>query len=549
MRIAVLLDHRWESGVKTFSIGALFSFLKLKELLKSSLGDTEIDFYVMTFSPNDNVEYFKVDFNELYELYKEGDIKKIIELANKENYASISKQIRLDDILEGLSNSDFVFITNVGFAVYNNSLDKEDLDKILSNNRKGIYMLMFHTDYAGNFLYNLVEFINSGKLKSISETTKNKIYSLLHKKIERGYMTDEDQRELMRIIEYLSNSNTEEAIEFRNKYGWWLNEVKKYMHTFGKLTRLKNVINLFPTHIVSDSNSRFIKNATGSNIKKGEVLHEPMFMILLDKYYKNEIKVYKNAYLEKHYKDNKINLLYVGRNSKEKGIDDLIRLFEDLVKEGEDIRLIIVSPDFGKDTEEYKRLEEIVSKYRRGEVHIYSKALGNSLHEYPLYYIALLKALGEKPTIYINPAYTESYGLSTLEVLIFGKLLVIYRDVDGLSELKDEGYLNYKTAFRTYEDLVNLTKKIIEEIKEDIKNGRYDKIENEKNRKGNYDKYVNREKIGELEKEVDPEELAEKYKEIIYLAKGHEKIMHNKSESKYNNNLEAQSEEITAEAA
>jgi len=548
MRIAVLLDHRWESGVKTFSIGVLLSFLKLKELLKLSLGDTEIDFYVMTFGPNDNVEYFKVDFNELYELYKNRDIKKIIELANKENYASISKQIRLDDILEGLDNSDFVFITNVGFAVYNNSLDKEDLDRILSNNRKRTYMLMFHTDYAGNFLYNLIEFINSGKLKSISETTKNKIYSLLSKKIKQGYMTDEDQRELMRIIEYLSNSNTEEAIEFRNEYSWWLDEVRKYIYTFGKLTRLKNVINLFPTHIVSDSNSRFIKNVIGSNIKKKEILHEPMFMILLNKYYKEEIEVYKNAYLEEHYKDNKINLLYVGRNSKEKGIDDLIRLFEDLVKGGEDIRLIIVSPDFGKDTEEYKKLEEIVSKYGRGEVHIYSNALGNSLHEYPLYYIALLKALGEKPTIYINPAYTESYGLSTLEALIFGKLLVIYRDVDGLSELKERGYLNYQTAFRTYEDLVKLTKKIIEEIKEDIRNGRYDKIENEEIKNGKYDKYVNRGAIERLEKEVDPEELAEKYKEIIYLAREYEKIIHNESESKYNNNSEAQSEEIEAVA-
>jgi hypothetical protein len=103
----------------------------------------------------------------------------------------------------------------------------------------------------------------------------------------------------------------------------------------------------------------------------------------------------------------------------------------------------------GKNTEEYQRLKEIVNKYGRGEVHIYSNALGNSLHEYPLYYIGLLKALGElKSTIFINPAYTESYGFSTLEALIFGKLLTIYRDVDGLSELKERGYLNDKTAFR-----------------------------------------------------------------------------------------------------
>jgi len=93
MRIAVLLDPRWGGGIKTFCNGALFSFLKLKELLKLSSGDVEIDFYVMNPDPNDNVEYFKVDFNELYELYKNKDIKKIIELANKENYASISKKL------------------------------------------------------------------------------------------------------------------------------------------------------------------------------------------------------------------------------------------------------------------------------------------------------------------------------------------------------------------------------------------------------------------------------------------------------------------------
>jgi hypothetical protein len=54
------------------------------------LGDVEIDFYLITFGPNYNVEYFKVNFNELYK-YENKDIKKIIELVNKENYNNISK--------------------------------------------------------------------------------------------------------------------------------------------------------------------------------------------------------------------------------------------------------------------------------------------------------------------------------------------------------------------------------------------------------------------------------------------------------------------------
>jgi len=530
MKISVLLDHRWESGVETFSVSSLLSFLRLEELSKLFLRDVEIDYYVMSFVDNDKVEYRKVDFKKLYELYKNKEIKEIIKLA-KEKYVSISQRVTLDDILGDLSNSDFKFITNIGFGIYNDSFkEKEDLDKILSNNGK--YMVMFHTNYTINFLYNLVEFINSGKLEKISERTKNKIYSLHNKILKKGYTDDLDQRELMDIIVYLSNFNTEEAMEFRNKYWWWLDEVKKYLYTFNKLTELENVINLFPTDTVSDSNSRFIKNVSGSNIKKRVVLHEPMYMITLDKYYRGEIEEYKKYYLDQYYKDKKINLLYVGRRSKEKGINDIINLFEDLVKEGQDVRLIIVSPDFGKDTEEYKRLEEIVNKYRRGEVHLYSKALGNSLHEYPLYYIGLLKALGElKSTVFINPTYLESYGLSTLEALIFGKLLSIYRDVDGLKELKEKGYLNNQTAFKTYEDLVNLTKKIIKEIKN-----------------GKYDGYINKEEIEKLEKEVDPEELAEKYAEIIYLAKEYEKIIHNESKLEYNNNLEAQSEEIEAVA-
>jgi len=525
-KLAVLLDHRWDSGVKTFSIGVSLSFLKLYELLelfKNKLGDVEIDFYVMTYNPYGKVEYFKVNFNELYEIYKNKDIKRIIELANK-NYGSISERIGLDDILNGLSSSDFKFITNVGFGIYNDSFEKkEDLDKILSNN--GAYMIMFHTDYPGNFLYNLVQFINSGGLKNISERTKNKIYSLLNRKLSKGHMDDKDQKELIDIIEYLSNSNTEEAIEFREKYSWWLNEVKKYIYTFTKLTKLKNVINMFPTYTVRDSNGRFIKNVSGSNIKKRIVLHEPMYMITLNKYYRNEIEEYKKQHLDRYNKDRKINLLYVGRRSKERGIDDIIKLFEDLVKEGEDVRLIIVSPDFGKDTEEYKKLEEIVNKYGRGEVHIYSKALGNSLHEYPLHYIGLLKALGElNSTIYINPTYLESYGLSILEAIILGKLLALYRDVDGLKGLKKEGYLNSQTAFRTYEDLINLTKEIVEKIKN-----------------GKYNEYVNKKVIEILEKEVDPEELAYEYAKIIG------EVLYDKLKSE-NDNLEVQSKEIEAVA-
>ena len=255
MRISVLLDHRWNSGVKTYSIGISLLFLKLYELLKLFFEDAEIDFYVMTFN-NYNVEYSKVDFSKLYKLYKNKNIKEIVNLAVKENYASKSQRITLDDILEGFSNSDFVFINNVGFGVFNRSLNKENLDKILSNDGKSTYMFMFHISYSDNFLANLMEFINSGELKNISEITKNRINSLVLKKIEKGYMDDNDQKELMSIIEYLLNSDTEEAREFRRKYSWWVEELNNlngendYIYTFKKIAELKNSIYLFPTSML-----------------------------------------------------------------------------------------------------------------------------------------------------------------------------------------------------------------------------------------------------------------------------------------------------------
>jgi len=67
MIIVVLLDPRWGGGIKTFCTGALLSFLKLKELLKLSLGDVKIDFYVMTFLMN-YTNHIKKDIKKDYRI-------------------------------------------------------------------------------------------------------------------------------------------------------------------------------------------------------------------------------------------------------------------------------------------------------------------------------------------------------------------------------------------------------------------------------------------------------------------------------------------------
>jgi len=511
MKIAILADQRWNSGSKTYTISATLSFLKIYELLKSRLKDLEIKLYVATFNGSGGVDYYEVDFNELYKLYKERKIKEILELAIEQNYYDKSRKIGLDDLLAGLSSSDFEFISGAGFGEFDNNMTRENLDKILSE--KGNFIVMVHPDLDGNLLIDLWNIINYGELRNIREETKRKIYNLVEKRIHKGYLDDEDQKELINLAKYLFFEDNEEARELREKYEWLVEAVEKEFHI---LDRLKYGIVMFPTNIVRDSNERYAEKVTGSKFRKTIVLDEPMFTISLWKNYKDEIKVYKDYYVNLYKEDKRIKLIYSGRMHPERGINDLIKLYEDLLKEGKDVMLIISTPDMDEKSEEYEKLKEIINKYKRGEVHIYSQKMGNSLYVYPLHLIGFLEAMGElKNTIYINAAYMEGYGLATLEALIFGKLPIIYRDIAGLRELKERGILSNELSFKTYEDLYNLVKKVIEEIE----SGRFD-----------VNKYINEEKRKELIESTDPEKVAEIYAEIIY----------NYIKENYNINLENQ---------
>jgi len=511
MKIVVLADHRWNSGAKTYTISATLSFLKIYELLKSRLKDLEIKLYVTTFNGSGGVDYHEVDFDELYKLYKEGKIKEILELAIEQNYHNKSKKIGLDDLLTGLSSSDFKFISSAGFGIFDRNITKENLDRILSEKRN--FVVMVHSDLDGNLLMDLWNIINRNELKNIKEETKRKIYNLFEKRIHKGYLDDEDQKELIGLAKYLFFENNEEARELREKYGWLVEAVEKELYI---LDKLKYGIVMFPTNVVRDSNERYAEKVTGSKFRKAIVLDEPMFMISLWKNYKDEIKAYKDYYVNLYKEDKRIKLIYNGRIHPEKGINDLIKLYEDLLKEGKDVMLIIITPDMREGSEEYEKLKEIINKYKRGEVHIYSEQMGNSLYVYPLHLIGFLEAMGElKNTTYINAAYIESYGLATLEALIFGKLPIIYRDISGLRELKERGILINELSFKTYEDLYNLVKKVIGEIE----SGRF-----------NINKYINEEKRKELIDLVDPERVAEIYAEIIY----------NYIKENYNVNLENQ---------
>jgi glycosyltransferase involved in cell wall biosynthesis len=500
VKLALLLDRRWSGGVSTHAIGLLLSVLALKKIIEERYGKAEVELYFIT-QEGDFSKFYKGDFEQLYEEYLKGNIKEIIRYVTKNNYKKSSNKISLDKLVNELSRDDidFKIFGNLGSFLFNSLGEKQNLDKILN---KGNFVISAHSEFAGDLLTDMYEAIvlDPYASKYVSIETRKRIEDLFKRRLEKGYTDEYIAKEVIWVLNDLLYNNDTDSIIFNVKKGFLEDEVRKYINLMSKL---KEGYTIFPTYILYEQINNLLKalNNFGFNlfIKKPIIMHEPMYMVTLERAYSEEVNIYKEIYKEMYKDTDKVWLLYSGRISPERGSNELLKLYEDLIKEGKKVGLIIISDNIDEDSEFYKKILELADKYEDVEVHLYGKGFGNSLHEYPLYYIGLLKSLGElKNTIYVNPTYLESYGLATLEALIFGNLITMYRDTSGLRELKERGYLNYKLSFKDYQELKN---KIIEVI-EDIKNGKYDS-------------YINKDVIEELKKEVDPEQIAEKYVEII----------------------------------
>jgi len=522
-KLALLLDRRWSGGVSTHSIGLLLSALALKKLIEERYGKAEVDLYFIA-QEGDFSKFYKGDFEQLYEKYLEGDIKEIINYVTKNIYKKPSNKISLDRLVDELSRDDidFKIFGNLGSFLFNSLGEKQNLDKILN---KGNFVISAHSEFAGDLLTDIYEAIvlNPYASKYVSIETRKKIEDLFKRRLEKGYTDEYVAKEVIMILNDLLYGDDIDSLIFNVKKGFLEDEVKKYTNL---MTKLKEGYTIFPTDILYKQTNNLLKslNNFGLNlfIRNPVVMHEPMYMVTLEKVYSEEVNIYKESYKEIYKDTDKVWLLYSGRISPERGSNELLKLYEDLIKEGKKVGLIIISDNIDEDSEFYKKISELADKYKGVEVHLYGKGFGNSLHEYPLYYIGFLKSLGElKNTIYINPTYLESYGLATLEALIFGNLITMYRDVSGLRELKERGYLNYILSFKNYQELKDKIIKVIE----DIKNGKYDS-------------YINKDVIEKLKEEVDPEKIAEKYAEIIY--------RHLESQSTEEETIINKNEEVTA---
>ncbi|MGC9133093.1 MAG: glycosyltransferase [Nanopusillaceae archaeon] len=500
MNVNVFVDVRWEgTGVYVFSESFLESVLFSKDKLEKKFGENiNINVYFATFD-NNSVKYYKADIKKLLDFINRRNILGFHDYLKSRRYKEDSKEVDIDEIIKETKGKPKIF-SNFGLLAFNNTINNK-LEDIIDKYTVG----HFHGDIIGPIILELVKLRNEGKIK-LNEKENEKL-NYLHYKILRSSIVDEGLvKESLDFIEYLYRNNE----DFKNNFGWIrdieIAQYKNLLETIGK----KDAISIFPTYALYkdiDSLNRILNN--GKTLRRFYAdFGEPIIMVSIDKIYKNEINKVKEFYKDLYGNNNEYNLngkikywlVYNGRTSEERGFKSILYIYEKLLESGENVGLIIISSNLQEGSEEFNKLKNIVEKYKkRSVIHLYGDSLLNSLHKNPIYYISLLRVLGElKSSVYINPAYRESYGLAMLEALILGEIPVVYRDVDGISSLKEIGYLKYELGGISDQELYEIAKEIIKGIKE-----------------GKYDKYINKRIIKKLREETDPEEVSEKYQDII----------------------------------
>lgn len=122
-------------------------------------------------------------------------------------------------------------------------------------------------------------------------------------------------------------------------------------------------------------------------------------------------------------KCNNYNIVSVGRLSKEKGYDDLIKVFDLVHKKNKKIKLIIVG-----DGDEKENLENLVCQYKLNK---YIKFTGFLTQD-------KLKDVYINSSLYVMTSLEESFGLVLLEAMSYGIPCIAFDSALGAKEIIDD---------------------------------------------------------------------------------------------------------------
>jgi len=157
----------------------------------------------------------------------------------------------------------------------------------------------------------------------------------------------------------------------------------------------------------------------------------------------------------KRFMDGKINILFVGRMERRKGLDYLLKAYEDVRKNNDNVRLIVVGP--GKVLR--RSYERVVKKRAIPDVFFEGRVTYNEL---PMYY--------KTADIYCSPATgRESFGIVLLEAMALGKPIVA-SNIEGYRNVVTDGQEGVLVPPKDAKELALALEKLInnEEIRREM---------------------------------------------------------------------------------
>ena len=250
------------------------------------------------------------------------------------------------------------------------------------------------------------------------------------------------------MVDYIKNSDADYRISTRDIFDRWLGD---YANT--------DTVKIGWEHNHHHNNKKYAINIIRSSWNLD-------YLVLvskdLTKFYKNEMRkskctcVYIPNVLD--YIPKKLaplqekRLISVGRLSKEKAPDDLVKIFNLLSKKHPDWHLDIIG-----DGEEREKIELYIKKHKlEDKVTLH----GFQNKEYIDKYL-------QKSSLYIMTSLTESFGIVLLEAMSHGIPCVAFSSAEGAREIITSGKNGYLIKNRNYGAMIKKIEDIMK--KEDIR--------------------------------------------------------------------------------
>ena len=342
-------------------------------------------------------------------------LKKITIIALHLGYGGIERAIT--DLANTLIDNYDVEIVST-YKIYENPVN------ILDNRVK--------VKYLTNLKPNKKEFLNSIKKVNILNIIKEG-----YKAIKILYL----KKKLM--INYLKNSKSDVIISTRDIHNKWLGK-------YGN----KKTLKIGWEHNHHQNNKKYINKIINS------VKNLDYFVLVskeLEEFYKDKVKpkcVYIPNLIEKPKNKSNLedlNIVSIGRLSKEKGFLDLIDIFKNIHAMYPDWNLNIIG-----DGEEYSKIKEKIENYK----------LSNSIILHGFLKKEEINKILKKSSIYVMTSYTESFGIVLLEAMSYGIPCLAYTSASGANEIIDDNQDGYLIPNRNQELMIQKIGYLIENIEQ-----------------------------------------------------------------------------------